>query len=377
MEIVWLPLYTRQEADCGEKCSHWEMISLLTTRSIYAIFCVKIVYVCELIYGGETLSRQADPSVRRDRTYPLHRCGIAPVLSSHDLIASAFREKMYHRERIQQGDTTMATVVTQPPPITARAKHRFAKTLTITSSILAALAGLGWTGLQIQPAPFPTVAQPSAPLETIPLPAGLPAPVARFYDQTYGERIPVIRSAVITGRGTLRLNGLTLPVRFRFTHEAGQSYRHYIEATLFGLPLLKVNEYYVNNHERMVFPWGVQEDNPKLDQGGNLGMWAEALRWLPALLITDPRVRWEPLDDETALLIVPFGKQQERFVVRFDPSSGQIRYWEVMRYKDGSGEKMLWVNGAWFDDGRPWAVFDSEEVAYNVAVDTSFATNGP
>jgi hypothetical protein len=257
------------------------------------------------------------------------------------------------------------------------AKHTLTKALTISASILATLAGLGWTGLQIQPAPFPAVAQPSAPLETIPLPAGLPAPVTRFYRQTYGEQVPLIRSAVITGRGTLRLKGLTVPVRFRFTHDAGRSYRHYIEATLFGMPLLKVNEYYVNDRERMVFPWGAQEGNPKLDQGGSLGMWAEALRWLPAILLTDPRVRWEPVDDETALLVVPFGEQQERFVVRFDPSSGQIRYWEVMRYKDGSGNKTLWVNGTWFDDGRPWAVFDSEAVVYNVAVDTSFAANGP
>jgi hypothetical protein len=271
----------------------------------------------------------------------------------------------------------MATVVTQPASSTARARHPIAKAFTVTGGILAALLGLGWTGLQIQPAPFPAIAQPSATRETVPLPADLPAPVARFYRQTYGEQVPLIRSAVITGRGTLRLNGLTLPVRFRFTHEAGRSYRHYIEATLFGLPLLKVNEYYVNDQERMVFPWGVQEGNPKLDQGGNLGMWAEMLRWLPASLLADPRVHWEPVDDETALLVVPFKEGQERFVVRFDPGSGQIRYWEVMRYKDGSGDKTLWVNGAWFDDGRPWAEFNSEAVVYNVAVDTSFAASGP
>jgi hypothetical protein len=107
------------------------------------------------------------------------------------------------------------------------------------------------------------------------------------------------------------------------------TYCHYIEATLFGLLLLKVNEYYVHDQERMVFPWGVQEGNPKLDQGGNLGMWAEMLRWLPASLLTDPRVRWEPVDDETALLVVPFKVGQARFVVRFDPTSGQIRYNDV------------------------------------------------
>jgi hypothetical protein len=225
----------------------------------------------------------------------------------------------------------MATIATRTPCISTVAKHTLTKALTITGSILAAQAGLGWMGLQIRPAPFPAVAQPSALLETIPLPAGLPAPVACFYRQLYGEQVPVIRSAVITGRGTLRLKGLTLPVRFRFTHEAGQSYRHYIEATFFGVPLLKVNEYYVNDQERLVFPWGVQEQNPRLDQGGNLGMWAEMLRWFPASLLTDPRVRWEPVDDETALLVVPFKAQQARFVVRFDRASGEIRYWEVMR----------------------------------------------
>jgi hypothetical protein len=84
----------------------------------------------------------------------------------------------------------MATVVTQPSPVAARAKRPFAKAFTVTGSILAALTGLTWAGLQTQPAPLPAVAQPSAPLETIPLPAALPAPVARFYRQTYGEQAP-------------------------------------------------------------------------------------------------------------------------------------------------------------------------------------------
>ena len=39
--------------------------------------------------------------------------------------------------------------------------------------------------------------------------------------------------------------GIAFPARFRFIHEAGRGYRHYIEATVFGLPLMKVNERYL------------------------------------------------------------------------------------------------------------------------------------
>jgi hypothetical protein len=174
-----------------------------------------------------------------------------------------------------------------------------------------------------------------------------------------------------------QLFDMTLPVRFRFVHEAGRNYRHYIEVTLFGLPVLKVNEYYVDGKERQELPWAVMTDNHKLDQGGNLGMWAEIIQWLPAVLVTDPDVQWEAIDDESAFLVVPFGEETERFMVRFDPVSGGIKYWEVMRYAGGEGEKTLWVNGTWFDDGKPWFVISENEVIYNVDVDLSTNVKGP
>jgi hypothetical protein len=244
---------------------------------------------------------------------------------------------------------------------------------------LVVLALAGWLGLQIKPRPFPGVSQAQPALATVPLPVSLPPPVERYFRLLYGDRIPVITSAVVTGRGTIRpvAGGPRLPVRFRFTHLAGQDYRHYIEATLFGLPIMQVNEYYVGGKERMVLPWGVEEDNPKLDQGGALGMWAESIQWLPAILVTDPRVRWEPVDDVTAWLLVPFRDSYERFLLRFDPTTARILYWEVMRYKGGQGDKVLWVNGTWFDEGTPWAEFNAEEVVYNVPVDVSFTAKGP
>jgi hypothetical protein len=254
------------------------------------------------------------------------------------------------------------------------------KVIILSAGLLVGLLLLGWIGLSVTPPSFAVTPPQAAKGETIRLPQNLPTPVERFYRQLYGEQIPVIQTAILSGRGWMRplgLGGLTFPMRFRFTHTAGQAYRHYIELTFFGLPLLKVNEYYVNGKERMVMPWGMEEHNPKLDQAGNLGMWAEALEWFPALLLTDPRVQWEPIDEVTALLVVPFGATQERFVVRFDPASGQVQSWEGMRYRNGSGEKLLWINGAWFDMGVPWVNFKVEEMVFNAQVDTSFAAQGP
>jgi hypothetical protein len=257
-----------------------------------------------------------------------------------------------------------------------------------TVGTLAALVLVGWLGLQVRPAPFPAFPAESGPARTVPLRAGLPAPVNRYFTSTYGSRMPVIESAVLTGRARIRPVGpVWFPARYRFTHVAGRDYRHYIEACWFGIPVLRVNERCVDTESLIDIPIIGTDLGPKVEQAANLGLWAESWQ-LPAILVTDPRVRWEAIDDHSAWLIVPFkdGKT-DRFLVRFDPKTGQPTWTESMRYQNSqSAEKILWLThgydlrefegvklqalgtATWMNDGKPWAYFELEDVRTNVDV---------
>lgn len=260
---------------------------------------------------------------------------------------------------------------------------------------LVAIALVAWIGLRVEPRPLPDAGLAPGNVATMPVPEGLPPPVARFYETLYGDEIPIVETAVIAGRGRLRINGITFPARYRFTHIAGQDYRHYIEVTVFGARLLAVNEWFLDGQARLELPFGVFE-GPQVDQGANLALWAES-GWLPSVWLTDPRVEWEAVDATSARLHVPFGDERESFVFTFDPATGLLRTMEAMRYKGETAEadKILWINEAtewgevdgwpaplrttvtWADEGSPWARFRTEEVIYNADLGDYIRGEGP
>ena len=272
----------------------------------------------------------------------------------------------------------------------------FRNILFIMAGLLIGIGLLGWLGLQIQPKTFPPFPLESQPLKTIPLPADLPTPVERFYKTVYGKEIPVIETAVILGRGTLKpfLN-IPIPARYVFVHDAGKDYRHYFEATIFGIPILMVNEGYIDGASFFESPMGSYANDPNSNQAANLTLWAEAI-WFPALWLTDPRAHWKPVDAYTALLFVPFEEGEESFLVRFNPQTGLIDMMETMRYRDiGEDQpKILWIicnehqqptaksnassvgSAMWLDQGSPWAYFAVEELIFNVDVNTYIRQSG-
>jgi hypothetical protein len=248
-------------------------------------------------------------------------------------------------------------------------------------------------GLRVKPVPLPAYTAPPGPIPTAPLPTGLPEPVERFYRQLYGNEIPVYRSAVISGRGTIRFMGITLPGRLRFTHDAGQAYRHYMEATLYGVPVFKVNEHYLEGHARLALPFGVVENDPGVDSAANQGLWGETTMF-PAVFLTDLRTRWEAVDDTTARVYVPFGVDEQAFTVQFDPQTGLMTRMETLRYRDQKVGKLRWwgdiswgsgpdgrpvpqsIAVTWEDEGTPWLVANIEDIVFNSDVSTYIQQTG-
>jgi len=240
-------------------------------------------------------------------------------------------------------------------------------------------------GFSIQPKSFPLPVPITEAQETQALPDGLPAPVERFYHSYYGATVPIVKTVVITGRGRIRPFGVWMPARFVFAHEAGYGYRHYIEVTFFGIPVMKVNEGIVDGISFMEGSVGKLHNDLNTNQGANLALWAEA-GWFPSLWITDTRVRWETVDGDTALLRVPYGEKTETFVVRFDPESGLIDTMEAMRYRESGADKpkILWItrdergpiasgslatgSATWLDQGKPWAYFHIEQISFNAEI---------
>ncbi len=251
-----------------------------------------------------------------------------------------------------------------------------------------------WSGFFIKPTPFPEYSQKSGTIEFIPLPKDLPAPVERFYRNVYGDRIPVITSAVLTGRAKMRPFGpFYLQARFRFTHNAGKDFRHYIEVTFFTIPIMRVNECYLDGKACMELPFGIDEGG-NLDQAANLGLWAETA-WFPAVFLTTPGVRWESVDNETAVLLVPFNQGTESFTIRFNGETGFPVSMEALRYHDSKSiEKVLWVNrfldfqtsngktffttgsSRWMDQPSPWAYFTVESIVFNTDVSSYVRQKG-
>ena len=248
---------------------------------------------------------------------------------------------------------------------------------------LAAMAGIGWAGLQVAPSNLPAPVDKRQDLGSVEIPTDLPGPVRRYFQVSLGQPAPRIESLVVYGRARANF-GIWLPLRYRLVHRPGYDFERYMEVTWFGLPVLKAIDRYVDG-TGMTGPVGKAATGPAVDQGANMILWAEA-PLMPSLWITDRRIRWEAVDDTTARLVFPFGNEEDELIVHFDPESGLITHMTALRYRDEQSGKTPWrvdftswqtANGVkmpariavtWEDQGEPWSTWDIEQVFWNVNI---------
>ncbi len=256
------------------------------------------------------------------------------------------------------------------------------------------LAG-GWLGLQVKASRFPALTAGNAPRMNS-IPEGLPAPVERFARAVFGDNLPEVQSAMVLGRAQLAPTGMPMPTRFRFYYDAARSsHYHDIQVTWFNLTFMRIHERNLEGHTNLDLALiGKVDDQPNTNRAAIQGYWSEVLAWVPSIALTDPRVRWEAVDDTTARLYLPGLVDEEAFTVRFDANNGLISEIETMRYQsEDNAERWRWFNRIlewgvvdgmrvpvrsqtqWRQDA-PWATWEIEQVVLNIDVSSRLAQFG-
>ena len=262
--------------------------------------------------------------------------------------------------------------------------------LTVIISIICIvffLIGLIWLGFRIEPESFLRHPKNTSIAGTIELPPDLPEPVMRYYETAAGTRVPEVRSAVVWSKAKLRINGIWMPVRSKTYYLPGQAFLRYMEVTWFGLPILRVNDSFINGEgvTRIEGLLNSKESGEKINQGSNLALWGEVV-FTPSIFVTDKRASWESLDKGTVRLVVPYGEQNDSLLFNFDPETGLITRISALRYKGQGEEKTPWLiditewmishyikipsqfSVIWEDESSPWSYWTVEGVEYNVDI---------
>jgi hypothetical protein len=235
-------------------------------------------------------------------------------------------------------------------------------------------------------------------LDSLPSPASaeptvqpLPAPVARFRELALEGAPPaVVETVAIECRATMRRPRMPrIPLRIRMFHRVGRAFVHDIRMGVGPFSFRIGLDAYVDGHGLMKIGPSVQT-GVEFDQGALIALWGEALGFPSAWEGRDD-VRWEPVDDATALLVVAGPEGEIPITVGFDPATGHPAFCEADRYK-AKGPKVRWrgtstdwrrfdggvlsparYSAAWADEPYPWLEIEITSVRVNEPVDAKLA----
>jgi hypothetical protein len=215
----------------------------------------------------------------------------------------------------------------------------------------------------------------------------LPAPVARFrlLAAEQGER--AVETVAIETTAWMRRPWLPrIPLEIRMAHRLGYEFVHDIRIGRRPLTFRFGLDAYVAGHGLMKVGPSVQT-GAEFDQGALIALWGEALCF-PASWAGRRDIRWEPVDDDTARLIVRGPEGDIPITVGFDPQTGCPASCEADRYK-AAGPKVGWIGRfsdwrhfdtrgvlapgrfevQWADEPRPWIEIRTKSVSVDTPID--------
>ena len=220
------------------------------------------------------------------------------------------------------------------------------------------------------------------------LAAALPTPVARFAELTRDHGPARVDTVAMHAGGRMVRPGLpAIPLEFTMTHRLGYEFVHEIRLGRGRLSIPFGLDAYVDGHGLMRIGPSLHA-GPSFDQGALVALWGEALCY-PSAWERRTDVRWEPVDDVTATLVVPGPEGPLPIRVRFDERTGFPTGCEAERYK-ADGPKVGWrgllgdwrafdggvlaparFGAHWADEAVPWLELWIRRVVPNVPVDTA------
>jgi hypothetical protein len=198
----------------------------------------------------------------------------------------------------------------------------------------------------------------------------LPPPVERWLATAWPNGMPDIDTMASAGTGRLRIGPLRwLSIEHRTVHRLGRDQVRDIRLRVGSVPVLRVLDAYVDGHG-MTKIGPLPSVGPAVDEAAFLAMWCEAAL-VPSSWRHAPGLRWAPVDDDRAVLHVPFRERVDELAVEFDPGSSLPRAFEVDRPKSEArrvrwraafrepvtfGDIRWWriVSARWMDEPEPW-----------------------
>lgn len=224
------------------------------------------------------------------------------------------------------------------------------------------------------PAPRPRIRRPD-----------LPAPVRRFRELALRDGPASFETVVFVTGATMRRPALPpIPLRIRMAHRLGHDFVHDIRIGVrrasfrFGL------DAFVGG--RGVMRIGPMIDaGPEFDEGALIAMWGEAMIF-PCSWERLDGLRWEPVDDSNAVLVIPHAGAEVRITIGFG-ATGLPASFQADRHK-GHGPKVGWTGTygdwrrypsgvlapgtftvKWDDEPAPWLEIRIEGIEFDVPVD--------